>query len=65
MKKIAASPPLGSAERALNRVLNATDISLSQHSENSQEKSSCHENGRAIFVSYILKYNIIYMIYRK
>ena len=42
MKKIAASPPLGSAERALNRVLNATDISLSQHSENSQEKSSCH-----------------------
>lgn len=43
-KKIAASPPLGSAERALNRVLNATNNSLSQNSENSQQKFSLREN---------------------
>ena len=43
-KKIVASPPLGSAERALNRVLNATGNSLPQDSESSQGKFSLRES---------------------
>lgn len=43
-KKIKASPSLGSPQGVLNRMLNASNDSLSQNSENSQQKFSLREN---------------------